>query len=144
MQPTPESAAIDTTETTMRVGPESEEPLVHRLPRFQDRLCVECLHCVWEPIDADGPRVPFCNNLRTKEFNHPIGFLHSDSRACELFQDRGIVIPLPVLHAPRTVERSSEAGFFKAHQILLGIAGVVLLVLELVKILKYEIGDLLH
>jgi hypothetical protein len=62
-----------------------------------EKLCKNCKH--YRETDATelDPPVGFCGSAQAKNLVHPIGFLASDARACELFQ---------VIVAPGTPARS--------------------------------------
>jgi hypothetical protein len=49
--------------------------------------CRDCRFFIALP-DVDGPGIPWCGNVQTKENrNPPIGWLKSDALACEFFAD---------------------------------------------------------
>lgn len=51
----------------------------------ENNLCKGCKHFVLE-MDADGPGIPWCGNPKTKKLDHPIGWLNSGAKACQLFE----------------------------------------------------------
>ena len=93
-----------------------------------ERRCPECKSCTWVRVDADLPQRPFCDNAETKQFNHPIGWLHARSRACPLFEVRDEVVPMEALiNSNETLVKTlaDDEPLFKAHRWMLD--GAVLL-----------------
>jgi hypothetical protein len=49
-----------------------------------NRLCRDCKHCLRIP-EMDSYSL-FCDNLLTKEFQYPKGFLARDAKECRYFE----------------------------------------------------------
>jgi hypothetical protein len=77
------------------------------------RLCRDCKHCL--SIRDVEAVMAFCNNPRTKDSEHPIGFLSRGAKACDFYEAVGRCGTIPVPESredwePRRLLQRKEHG----------------------------------
>jgi len=109
---------------------------------WRRRRCPECKHCSWYRIDTDGFQQPFCDNERTKEFPYPIGWLHSNSPACKLFEIRNAIVPNTKGAGREESAHGKRRSIARLHAALLRIASLGSTLITVVKLFRGEIDGL--
>jgi hypothetical protein len=122
--------------TNIRASPSGRQ-----IKGWRSRRCPECRFCNWYRVDSDVQQ-PFCDNVATKDFKHPIDGLHPDSSACKLFKIRDAK-----LAASRSPVSGDSAGDLQAglkawHPALLQIASLTSTIITLFKFIRTEISGL--
>lgn len=69
-----------------------------------ERFCKDCKYFE-VGRDIDGPAIPWCQNLKTKQMPNPIGWLDTNAKACEHFEAAKNELPLLI---PSTIVRVQD------------------------------------
>ena len=108
----------------------------------KDMRCIECEHCLFERIDCDGPLMPCCKNPAARSFDHG---LDVDAAACHLFRavPAGTAYRLVSVERAEVTPKSPTAGRGRdLHADLVRLAGLALLAIAVIKVVRVELLDL--
>jgi hypothetical protein len=139
----PERVSHPTASLEYRIDEKGCQARPTALSESEAHRCIDCRHCVFARIDCDGPFSPFCENPTTKEFNHPIGRLHLRSLSCDLFERRLATDTLVEIDGEKfTAKQAKTRGAnIDLHELIVRVAGIILLVIAVAKVVRVEMLD---